>query len=65
MNSTRQSLKSKKVKSLYDQWARDVNFFPREKVWFFNPRREKDKAPKLQSYLGGIYKVVKKLSDVV
>lgn len=58
-------IKSERVKSAYDQKAREVDFTVAQKVWFYNPRREKGKAPKLQTHWEGPYEVVKKLSDVV
>lgn len=41
-------IKSEKVKSSYDKKARDVDFSEGQKVWLFNPRCVKGRAPKLQ-----------------
>lgn len=58
-------MKSENVKSWYDRRARRVHFEPGQKVWFYNPRREVGKAPKLQSPWEGPWIIEKKLSDVV
>jgi len=57
-----QSLRSK---ARYDQKARQIHFKEGQEVWFYNPRRFKGKAPKLQNNWEGPYKIIKKLSDVV
>jgi len=59
------SLKSSQVKIRYDRKARQVLFEEGQKVWLFNPRRFKGRAPKLQGNWEGPFSVVKKLSDVV
>jgi len=59
------SLKSSQVKIRYDRKARQVLFEEGQKVWLFNPRRFKRRAPKLQGNWEGPFSVVKKLSDVV
>lgn len=48
--SVRQTLamKSEKVKLAHDRKARDVIYSVGQKVWLFNSRRIKGKAPKLQ-----------------
>ena len=56
---------SSRAKARYDCKARRALFQEGQKVWLFNPRREKGKAPKLQSNWEGPYVVVKKLSEVV
>ncbi|EFN71499.1 hypothetical protein EAG_05899, partial [Camponotus floridanus] len=61
----RMDIKSSRMKSWYDRNARQILFQEGEKVWFFNPRRIKGRAPKLQSNWEGPFVVVKKLSDVV
>lgn len=58
-------IKFKKVKSSYDRKVRDVVFSIEEKVWLFNPRRIKRKAPKFQRNWEGLYKIVRRLNDVV
>jgi len=45
--------------------ARQTLFQEGQKVWLFNPRREGEKAPKLQSNWEGPYLVEKKLNEVV
>ena len=61
----RMALKSSHVKARYDRKARTVLFEEGERVWFFNPRRSKGKAQKLQSNWEGPYSIVKKFNDVV
>jgi len=56
---------SLRTKARYDCKARQTLFQEGQKVWLFNPRREKRKAPKLQSNWEGPYVVIKKLSEVV
>jgi len=58
-------LKSRKVKTLYDSKARQLLYEKGHRVWLFNPRRDKGKAPKLQSNWEGPYEVVRRLNDVV
>jgi len=58
-------LRSQRVKVLYDRKARRLLFETGQKVWLFNPRRIKGKAPKLQSNWEGPYEVVRRLNDVV
>jgi len=58
-------IKSSKVKEWYDKGVRQISFQEGQKVWFFNPQREKGKAPKLQKNWEGPYLIVKKLSEVV
>jgi len=55
----------RRVKTLYDRKARRIVFENGHRVWLFNPRRDKGKAPKLQSNWEGPYEVVKRLNDVV
>jgi len=59
------SLKSSRVKVQYDRKARQILFEEGQKVWLYNPRRFKGKAPKLQRNWEGPFTVIKKLSDVV
>ena len=61
----RMTLKSLQVKARYDRKARTVLFKEEERVWFYNPRRSKGKAQKLQNNWEGPYLVVKKFNDVV
>ena len=61
----RLDIRSSRVKSRYDRRARHILFQEGQKVWFFNPRRVKGKAPKLQSDWEGPYFIVRKLSEVV
>ncbi|KMQ92912.1 integrase core domain protein, partial [Lasius niger] len=61
----RMKVKSSRVKAWYDRKARQILFQEGQKVWFYNPRRVKGKAPKLQSNWEGPFQVVKKFSDVV
>ena len=61
----RMNLKSSQMKAHYDRKTREVLFQEGERVWFYNPRRVKGKAPKLQGDWEGLFLVVKKLSDVV
>lgn len=61
----RLKIRSSKMKSWYDQKARRISFKEGQKVWFYNPRREIGKAPKLQSSWEGPFVVIRKLSDVV
>jgi len=58
-------IKSSQTKTWYDQKARKVQFNVGQKVWFFNPRRKKGRAPKLQNSWEDPYFIVKKLNDVV
>jgi len=58
-------LRSQRVKVLYDRKARRLLFETGQKVWLFNPRRIKGKAPKLQSNWEGPYEVVRRLNDIV
>lgn len=61
-------MKSFRIKSWYDRNAREILFHEEEKVWlgyFYNPRRVKGRAPKLQSNWEGPFIIVRKLSDVV
>ncbi|KYN14518.1 hypothetical protein ALC57_13271, partial [Trachymyrmex cornetzi] len=52
-------------KSWYDQKTRRIDFEVGQRVWLYNPRRIKGKAPKLQCSWEGPYSIVKKLSEVV
>lgn len=61
----RMDVKSSRVKFWYDRGARQGSFVEGQKVWFYNPRRIKGRAPKLQCNWKGPYSIVKKLSDVV
>ncbi|KMQ86314.1 integrase core domain protein [Lasius niger] len=61
----RMNVKSSRVKSWYDRKARRTLFQEGEKVWFYNPRRIKGRAPKLQSNWEGPFLIVRKLRDVV
>jgi len=58
-------IKSSQTKTWYDQKARNIQFNVGQKVWFYNPRRKKGRAPKLQSSWEGPYFIIKKLNDVV
>jgi len=40
--------KSLKMKAWYDQKTRQIQFQEGQKVWLYNPRKVKGKAPKLQ-----------------
>ncbi|XP_011706996.1 PREDICTED: uncharacterized protein LOC105462163, partial [Wasmannia auropunctata] len=44
----RVEIRSSRTKTWYDQKARQIHFDEGQKVWFYNPRRTKGKAPKLQ-----------------
>jgi len=57
-------LRSRKVKALYDSKARQLLFEKGHRIWF-NLRRDKGKAPKLQSNWEGPYEIVRRLNDVV
>jgi len=59
------SLKSSRVKVQYDRKVRQVLFEEGQKVWLYNPRRFKGKAPKLQGNWEGPFSIIKKLSDIV
>jgi len=61
----RMDIKSSQTKTWYDQKARKVQFQVGQKVWSYNPRRIKGRAPKLQSSWEGLYFIVKRLNDVV
>jgi len=61
----RMDIKSSQINTWYDQKARKIQFNVGQKFWFYNPRRIKGKAPKLQSSWEGPYFIVKKLNDVV
>ncbi|OXU17640.1 hypothetical protein TSAR_010576 [Trichomalopsis sarcophagae] len=65
MARDRINLQSEKTKSWYDKRALNVEYSQGQKVWFFNPRRTEEKAPKLQSNWEGHWEVVKKINDVV
>ncbi|KMQ86489.1 krab-a domain-containing protein [Lasius niger] len=58
-------IKSSRVKSWYDRGVRKILFQEGERVWFYNPRRVKGKAPKLQSNWEGPFSILKKFNDVV
>ncbi|RLU26298.1 hypothetical protein DMN91_000092 [Ooceraea biroi] len=58
-------ISSKNMKAWYDRRARDVFFEPGQKVWFYNPRRIKGRAPKLQTSWEGPYEVTRRISEVV
>jgi len=45
----RVNIRSPQIKTWYDQKARKVQFSVGQKVWFYNPRRIRERAPKLQS----------------
>lgn len=61
----RMNIRSSRVKNWYDRQTRKLLFQEGQKVWFYNPRRVKGKAPKLQSSWEGPFFIVKKLNDVV
>ncbi|XP_011859058.1 PREDICTED: uncharacterized protein LOC105556574 [Vollenhovia emeryi] len=61
----RMEVKSSRMKRRYDQGVRQILFQEGQKVWLFNPKRERGKAPKLQSSWEGPFLIVKRLSDVV
>ncbi|GAB1869457.1 RNA-directed DNA polymerase [Camponotus japonicus] len=61
----RMALKSSQMKTRYDRKVRTILFEEGERVWFYNPRRSKGKAPKLQSNWEGPYFIVKKFNDVI
>ncbi|RLU16914.1 hypothetical protein DMN91_010983 [Ooceraea biroi] len=61
----RLEVRSRNMKAWYDRRVRKNLFETGQKVWFYNPRRTKGKAPKLQCSWEGPYEVVGKLSDVV
>jgi len=61
----RVDIKSSQTKTWYDQKARKIQFDVGQKVWFYNPRRKKGRAPKLQSSWEGPYFIVRKLNDMV
>ncbi|XP_011859544.1 PREDICTED: uncharacterized protein LOC105557028 [Vollenhovia emeryi] len=61
----RMEVKSSRMKSRYDQGVRQILFQEGQKVWLFNPKKERGKAPKLQSSWEGPFLIDKKLSDVV
>lgn len=65
--NVRQSLDvhSVRAKIRYDKKVRELHFAVGQEVWFFNPRRIKGRAPKLQSNWEGPYRIISKLSDVV
>jgi len=54
--------KSLKMKAWYDQKTRLIQF---REVWLYNPRRVKEKAPKLQCNWEGSFSIVKKLGVVI
>jgi len=56
--------KSLKMKASYDQKTRQIQFREGQKVWLYNPRRIKGKAPKLQCNWKGFFSIVTKLGDV-
>jgi len=61
----RVNIKSSQTKIWYDQKARKIQFDVGQKIWLYNLRRKKGRAPKLQSSWKGPYFIVKKLNDVV
>lgn len=61
----RMEVKSLQAKDWYDRGACRVSFEEGQKVWFYNPRRKKGRAPKLQSSWEGPFEIIKKLNDVV
>lgn len=58
-------IKSNKMKSYYDRKVRKISFVVGQKVWFYNSRRKTGKVPKLQSNWEGLYRIIKKLNDIV
>ncbi|XP_020298143.1 uncharacterized protein LOC109862482 [Pseudomyrmex gracilis] len=60
----RLELRSDRVKMRNDRKDRHILFEVGQKVWFFNPCRDKEKGPKLQKSWEGPFEV-RKLSDVV
>ena len=61
----RMDLRSTRVKNKNNRGVKQVLFQEGQKVWLFNPRRVKGKAPKLQRNWEGPYEIVRKLSEVV
>lgn len=59
------NIRSSRMKNWYDRQTRKLLFQEGQKVWFYNPRRVKGKAPKLQSSWEGPFFIVKKLNDVL
>jgi len=49
----------KSSQTWYDQKTRKVQFNVGQKIWFYNPRRKKGRAPKLQSSWEGPYFIVR------
>ena len=45
----RVNIKSSQTKTWYDQKAKQIYFEEKQKVWLYNPQRNKGKTPKLQS----------------
>ena len=66
-NNARRTLdmRSLQTKMRYDRKAREIRFAEGQNVWFFNPRRIKGRPPKLQNNWKGLYKIIKKLNDIV
>jgi len=58
-------IKSSQIKTRYDQKARKIQFDVGQKVWCYNPRRKKGRAPNLHSSWEGPYFIIRKLNDVV
>jgi len=61
----RVDIKSSQTKTWYDQKIRKIQFNVGQMVWFYNPRRKKGRAPKLQSSWEDPYFIVRKLNNVV
>jgi len=56
---------SSRIKTWYDQKARQTHFEMGQKVWLHNPRKVRGKTPKLQSSWEGPYYVERKLNDAI
>ncbi|KAL1464034.1 hypothetical protein WDU94_003718 [Cyamophila willieti] len=58
-------LSSDRMKTRYDLLANSKGFHPDDLVWFYNPKRQKGRCPKLQKNWEGPYKVITRLNDVL
>lgn len=59
------SVATEKMKTRYDTKATGPQFHEGDKVWLWNPKRQKGLSPKLQSHWDGPYTVLNRLNDVV
>ncbi|GFS98928.1 retrovirus-related Pol polyprotein from transposon 412 [Trichonephila clavipes] len=65
LDRERIGMASEKMKTQYDARATGHDFHEGDKVWLWNPKRDKGLSPKLQTNWEGLCTVLKRLNDVV